>query len=151
MISLANDNSDNNGRGLWKYNSSLVYDEFYVENMKKLITKINTSNEFLEDAQMKWVLKYEIRKFTIDYSKTATKIREQHKIDLEHKLKNLENNLTYEENEKLYNHYKTSYFYCRRHKNKEQMRMVWAWQEIHKVLFKPFKTESGNLLLKKKK
>ena len=54
LISLSNNNSDNNGRGLWKYNSSLVYDEFYVENMKKLITKINTSNEFNEDAQMKW-------------------------------------------------------------------------------------------------
>ena len=56
---------------------------------------------------MKWeFLKYEIRKFTIDYSKTAAKIRKQHKIDLEHKLKNLENNLTSEENRKLYNHYK---------------------------------------------
>ena len=88
-------------------NSSLVYDEFYVENMKKLITKINTSIEFLEDAQMKWeFLKYEIWKFTIDYSKTAAKIRKQHKIDLEQKLKNLENNLTSEENRKLYNHYK---------------------------------------------
>ena len=42
---------------------------------------------------MKWeFLKYEIQKFTIDYSKTAAKIRNQHKIDLE-KLKNLENNL----------------------------------------------------------
>ena len=51
MISLSNNNSDNNGRGLRKYSSSLVYDEFYVENMKKLITKINTSNEFLEDGQ----------------------------------------------------------------------------------------------------
>ena len=30
LISLSNDNSDT-GRGLWKYNSSLVYDEFYVE------------------------------------------------------------------------------------------------------------------------
>ena len=40
---------------VWKCNSSLVYDEIYVENMKKLITKINTSNGFLEDAQMKWV------------------------------------------------------------------------------------------------
>ena len=28
LISLSNDNSDNNGRGLWKYNNSLVYDEF---------------------------------------------------------------------------------------------------------------------------
>ena len=62
--------------------------------MKKLITKINTSNEFLEDA-LKWeFLKYEIWKFTIDYSKTAAKIRKHHKIDLKHKLKNLENNLT---------------------------------------------------------
>ena len=73
--------------------------------MKKLITKINTSNEFIEDAQTKWeFIKYEIRKFTINYSKTVVKIRKQHKIDLEHKLKNLENNI--EENRKLYNHYK---------------------------------------------
>ena len=43
--------------------------------MKELITKTNTSNEFFEDAEMKWeFLKYEIRKFTIDYSKTAAKI-----------------------------------------------------------------------------
>ena len=75
MISLSSDNSDSNGSGPWKYNSSLVYDEFYFENMKELITKINTSNEFFEDAEMKWeFLKYEIRKFTIDYSKTAAKI-----------------------------------------------------------------------------
>ena len=75
LISLSNDNFDN-GRGLWKYNSSLAYDEFYIENMEKLITKINTSNEFLQEAQMKWeLLKHEIRKFTTDYSKTAPKIR----------------------------------------------------------------------------
>ena len=44
--------------------------------MEKLITKINTSNEFLQEAQMKWeLLKHEIRKFTTDYSKTAAKIR----------------------------------------------------------------------------
>ena len=54
MISLSNNNSDNNGCGIWKYNSSLVNDEFYVEKMKKLIAKINTSNEFIKDAQMKW-------------------------------------------------------------------------------------------------
>ena len=107
LISLSNDNSDNNGLGLWKHCSTLVRDEFYVENMKKLIAKINTSNEFLEDAQMKWeFLKHEIQKFMIDYSKTAAKLRKQHKIDLEHKLKNLEKNLTSEENRKLYNHYK---------------------------------------------
>ena len=46
LISLSNDNSDNNGRGLWKYNISLVYLFF--------IAKINTSNEFLKESQMKW-------------------------------------------------------------------------------------------------
>ena len=72
LMSLSNNNSDNNGRGLWKYNSSLVYDEFYVENMKELITKINTLNEFLKYAQMKWEFsKYEIQTFTMDFSKTA--------------------------------------------------------------------------------
>ena len=73
--------------------------------MKKLITKINTPDEFLEDAQMIWeFLKYEIRKFTIDYSKSAAKIRKKYKIVLEQKLKSLENNLTSEENRKVYNH-----------------------------------------------
>ena len=105
LISLSKDNSDNNDCGLRKYNSSLVYDEFYVENMEKLITKIIL--EFLEDEQMKWEsLKFEIRKFTIDYSKIAAKIRKQHKVNLEHKLKNLQNNLTSEKYRKLYNHYK---------------------------------------------
>ena len=51
-------------------------------------------------------LKYEIGTFTIHYSKTAVKIKKQHNIGLEHRLKNLENNLTSEENRKLYDHYK---------------------------------------------
>ena len=74
--------------------------------MKKLITKVNTSNEFLKDAQTNWkFLKYEIRRFTIDYSKTAAKKRKG-KTDLEQKLKDLANNVTSEQNRKLYNHYK---------------------------------------------
>ena len=43
FILLSNDNSDNNGSSPSKFNSSGVYDEVYVENMKKIITKINTS------------------------------------------------------------------------------------------------------------
>ena len=64
--------NDNCGCGLWKFNSSLVHDKANVEKMKKFITKINTSNEFIGDAQTKWeFLKYEFRKFTIDYSKNS--------------------------------------------------------------------------------
>ena len=76
MVLLSNDNSNNNGHGLWKFNSSLVYDEVFVEDTIKLIAKTNASNEFIGDAQTKWeFLKYEIRKFTIYYSKVAVEIR----------------------------------------------------------------------------
>ena len=74
------------------------YNEVYVENMKKFIAKINTSNKFVKVVQTKWkFFKYEIRKFTIDYSKNAAKRKKQQMI---------KNNLTSEENRKLYSHYK---------------------------------------------
>ena len=61
LISFLNGTSDKNGKGSWKFNNSLVYDAVYVEKMKKFITKINNSNEFIENSQTKWVfLKYEI-------------------------------------------------------------------------------------------
>ena len=50
LISLVNDKSDKNGNGFWKFNNSLVCDAVYVEKMKKIITKINNSNEFMENA-----------------------------------------------------------------------------------------------------
>ena len=74
------------------------YNEVYVENMKKFIAKINTSNKFVKVVQTKWKsFKYEIRKFTVDYSKNAAKRKKQQMI---------KNNLTSEENRKLYSHYK---------------------------------------------
>ena len=35
LISLLCDKSDKNGNGFWKFNSSLVCDEVYLEKMKK--------------------------------------------------------------------------------------------------------------------
>ena len=61
----------------------------------------------MENVQTKWVfLKYEIRKFTIDYSKTIAKKEKMQTINLELKLKHLENNSDSEENRKLYNYCK---------------------------------------------
>ena len=53
LISVLSDNSDKNSNGFWKFNNSLVYDEVYVEKMKKIVTKITNSNEFMENAQTK--------------------------------------------------------------------------------------------------
>ena len=72
--------------------------------MKKVITKTDNLNEFIENAQTKWeFLKYEIQTFTIDYSKLLIK-KGKKKINWELKLKSLWSNLNSEENEKLYNH-----------------------------------------------
>ena len=68
--------------------------------MKKVITKIDNLNEFIENAQTKWeFLKYEIQTFTIDYSKLLIK-KGKKKINWELKLKSLWSNLNSEENGK---------------------------------------------------
>ena len=83
MISLLSDKSH-------KYDNSLVYDEVHAEKMKKNITEINNASKFTENAKTKWeFLKYEIRKFTIDYSKVIAIKRKKQKISLDLKLKNL--------------------------------------------------------------
>ena len=75
--------------------------------MKKITTKINNSNECIENAQKKWeFLKYEFENSLLITQKLLLKKREKQRIHLELKLKNLESNLNSEENRKLYNHYK---------------------------------------------
>ena len=94
LISLLSGKSNKNGNGFWKVNISLVYDKVCVEEMKTIITKINNSSKFMENGQTKWkLLKHEIQKFTIDYSKTIAKKSKKQRINLELKLKNLERNL----------------------------------------------------------
>ena len=51
LFSILNDKSDKNGNGFWKFNNDLVYGAVYVENMKKIITKINNSNEVNRNFQ----------------------------------------------------------------------------------------------------
>ena len=66
----------NRGRGLWKFNDSLIENEAYVHQMKKFIsdTLNHLFNENVLDDQVKSeYLKYNIRKYTIIFSKTLVK------------------------------------------------------------------------------
>ena len=55
------------------------------------------------NAQLKWeLLKYEIRKFTIDYTKRKAKEKRKHQVYLEPELKKLENNLEHSNNLRKY-------------------------------------------------
>ena len=83
------------GKGLWKFNDSLIFDKGFMNKMKKFIqdTTMEISSENLLDEQTKWeFLKYEIRKFAIKFSKNLAKEKKIERCKLEQKLKFLENN-----------------------------------------------------------
>ena len=83
------------GKGLWKFNNSLISNEDCVEKMKNHIYDILNflNNENMKDDQVIWeYLKYEIKKFTIQYSKPLAKTLREERECLERKLKILEQN-----------------------------------------------------------
>ena len=62
--------------------------------MKKLIRNFSNENESLLNCQLKQeLLKYEVRKFTIKYTKHIAKEKQQLKTNLENQLKKLEGKL----------------------------------------------------------
>ena len=78
------------GLDLWKFHNSLVSNEEYLSRLKELVNKIqwelNRSNHFCN--QEKWeMLKYEIRCFTIKFSKCLTKAEKSKQYFLENQLK----------------------------------------------------------------
>ena len=79
-LSCFKNQESNRGRGLWKFNNSLIENEEYVLQMKKFIsyTLNELFNENILDDQVKWeYLKYNIRKGTIKFSKELAKKHKQ--------------------------------------------------------------------------
>ena len=88
LFSLSKEKGDIRSKGFWKFNSSLIKDQNYLNEIKDLIRNFNTKNDFEFSWQLKWeFLKYEIRKFTIHYAKGLVKERKQKIPNLESKLK----------------------------------------------------------------
>ena len=74
IFSLSKGNDCLRGKGFWKFNSSLTKDQNYITEIKKLIRSFCTMNESLYNRQLKWeLLKYEVQKFTINYTKQIAK------------------------------------------------------------------------------
>ena len=83
----------NRRRGFWKFNNSLIENEEYVHQMKKLIsdTLNELFNENILDDQVNWeYLKYNFRKYTINFSKKLAKNTNKNIVDLETKLMHFE-------------------------------------------------------------
>ena len=93
------------GNNFWKFNSSLINDELYVAQMTEYIKNklLLFQNEDLNN-QSKWeYLKYEIRKFTINFSKNKSKNKRKEKVLLENKINKLEQVLDGNNNNKIEN------------------------------------------------
>ena len=79
-------------------------DQTYITEIKKLICSFFTTNESLYNHHLKWeLLKYEIRKFTINYTKRIPKEKRQHRTNLENQLKIPEKCMGKDDNLRKYN------------------------------------------------
>ena len=75
---------DKRGPGLWKFNTSLLKDEVYLDYIKEIITQLKEELKDMNNKGLKWdFIKSEIRQRTITYSKTQNRI----KRDIENSLK----------------------------------------------------------------
>ena len=74
------------GRSLWKFNSSLISNTDFVKQMKQLIENIKQQqlSESVQTDQIKWkLLKYEIRKFAITFSRKISQNTKRSKCELD--------------------------------------------------------------------
>ena len=79
-LSLLKENKHAKRNGFWKFNSSLIKDHMHVSEIKHLASSFLSNDICNMNFQLKWeLLKYEIRKFTIDYTKRKTKEKRKNK------------------------------------------------------------------------
>ena len=103
LISFSQEKQHSKSFGFWKFNNLLLSDNIFKEKLKQHIQNIESDNELSNDPQIKWeFLKYQIRKFTIRFSKTRAKEERKQRDELETTLKSLEKNLSTGENQCLY-------------------------------------------------
>ena len=83
LFSLSKGKDCLRGKGFF----SLTKDQNYIIEIKKLIRSFCATNKSLFNRQLKWeFLKYEVRKFTINYTKQITKEKRQQQKNLENQL-----------------------------------------------------------------
>ena len=109
-VIISNNNEIKPDPGLWKFNNSLISDKNFTEKLKSFIENLkedlDSENSF--NDQVKWeYMKFQIQKFAISYSKIRAKNNRKTKIDLENKLKDLENDLNNYDKLQKYNKIKS--------------------------------------------
>ena len=82
------------GKGFWKFNNYLTKDQNHTTDIKKFIRSFFSTNESHFSCQIKWeLLKYEVREFTINYTKQIVKQKWHHRANLDNQIKIFEKSL----------------------------------------------------------
>ena len=95
-VQFENIPSTHNGPNFWKLNSNLLKENDYTQTMGDKL-KLWCEEYNIEDKRLKWeIIKFEIRKFTIEYCKRRSCETNERQKRLERQLCELERNLTRE-------------------------------------------------------
>ena len=79
------------GRGIWKFNNTLLNDDEYVKLITQLITNLQPDLDIIEDDRLAWeYLKMCVRRETITYSVKRKKACDKHRKELVNELQCLE-------------------------------------------------------------
>ena len=90
--------NQNRGKGFWKWNSDLIHDQIYVENVKRIIREKIVEYD-IPDIGLKWdLIKLEIRNYTIPYCSRKKKALIQREKTLNEKYLSLFNQVSTQEN-----------------------------------------------------
>ena len=89
-LTLKSGNDQIKWRGFWKFNSCLLHDNVYVNNIKSIIENTKSVHRDLVDKGAVWELvKLEIKNFTIPYCVQRKKQNEAHERELNNKFNRL--------------------------------------------------------------
>ena len=75
------------GPWFWKFNSSLLEDNEYVNGSRKCIVSVKDKYKDIEDCRLKWhLIKMELRGFSIAYAKRKASKQRSREKDLQNQL-----------------------------------------------------------------
>ena len=91
FLSIKRINDLDSGPGYWKFNNSLLQNNIFCDDLRKMITAFNINNTHITDQQVRWeLLKFELREFSIKFSKKLAHKKRERGIFLENIVKDFE-------------------------------------------------------------
>ena len=86
VIKLLKPSPSDRGKGLWKFNSSLLSDIDFVEYIKGMIRTLKDQYSYLSDKSLKWkIIKMDLRNAIMQYSRTQSNLRREYENQLNKK------------------------------------------------------------------